>query len=85
MESVTHPKHYNQGNIEVIEFIEDQKLSYHSGQVIKYLCRAGKKTSDPLEDAMKAKWYLDRLIEVVNADREGRKAIRPNDMNPRKK
>lgn len=60
---VNHPSHYTSGKIEVIDFIEDQKLPYHLGNVIKYICRAGKK--DPtktLEDLEKAQWYLDRYI-----------------------
>lgn len=60
---VNHPSHYTSGKIEVIDFIEDQKLPYHLGNVLKYICRAGKK--DPtkmLEDLEKAQWYLDRYI-----------------------
>lgn len=64
-ERVNHPKHYTDGKIEVIDFIEDKKLPYHLGNVIKYVCRAGKK--DPLkevEDLQKAEWYLKRYIEM---------------------
>lgn len=60
---VNHPAHYTSGKIEVIEAIEDWKLNYHLGQVIKYVARAGKK--DPtkiIEDLQKAEWYLKREI-----------------------
>lgn len=84
MSNVTHPAHYNTGKIEVIEAIEDWKLSYHRGNVVKYVARAGKK--DPtktIEDLEKAKWYLEREIERLRAAKESREPVRPNDMNPR--
>lgn len=62
-EKVNHPTHYNSGKIEVIDFIEDQKLGFSLGNCIKYICRAGKKTSNPIEDLNKAKWYLEREIQ----------------------
>ena len=61
---VDHPSHYNRGKIEVIDFIEDQGLSFHLGNVIKYITRAGVK-GDKLEDLKKARWYLDRYINEV--------------------
>jgi hypothetical protein len=61
-DTVNHPPHYTAGKIEVIDFIEDQKLSYHLGNVVKYVCRADHKGSR-LEDLKKAAWYLDREIE----------------------
>lgn len=38
---VDHPAHYNKGKIEVIDFIEDQQLPFHLGNVVKYIARAG--------------------------------------------
>lgn len=61
---VNHPSHYTRGKIEVIDFIEDQQLPYHLGNVIKYVARAGYK-GDKLEDLKKARWYLDRYINEV--------------------
>jgi DNA-directed RNA polymerase subunit RPC12/RpoP len=61
---IDHPSHYNRGKIEVIDFIEDQGLSFHLGNVIKYVARAGSK-GDKLEDLKKARWYLDRYINEV--------------------
>ena len=61
---VNHPSHYTRGKIEVIDFIEDQQLPYHLGNVIKYIARAGHK-GDKLEDLKKARWYLDRYINEV--------------------
>ena len=61
---VNHPAHYTDGGIEVIDFIEAKRLGYHLGNVVKYICRAGKKgTNNGLEDLRKAQWYLKRAIE----------------------
>ena len=82
---VNHPAHYNAGKIEVIEFIEDQKLDYHSGSVVKYVCRAGKKdASKEIEDLKKAAWYIARRIELVTSQKNNCEPKRPNDMNPAK-
>lgn len=63
-DAVNHPSHYTRGKIEVIDFIEDQQLPYHLGNVVKYVARAGHK-GDKLEDLKKARWYLDRYINEV--------------------
>lgn len=82
---VAHPSHYNFGKIEVIEFLEDQKLSFHRANAVKYVCRAGRKNPErEVEDLEKAVWYLKRDIENLKAAREGRDPARPNDMNPKK-
>jgi hypothetical protein len=84
MSNVNHPSHYNSGKIEVAEAIEDWKLGFHLGNVVKYVARAGKK--DPakhVEDLEKAEWYLKRMIELLKAEKENRDVVRPNDMNPR--
>ena len=57
---INHPPHYNMGNIEVIDFIEDKKLGFHLGNVVKYICRESK--GNYLKDLEKAKWYLDREV-----------------------
>lgn len=41
---VNHPAHYTDGQIEVIDFIDDKQLSYCLGNAVKYISRAGKKT-----------------------------------------
>ena len=63
-DAVNHPPHYTDGGIEVIDFIEAKRLGYHLGNVVKYICRAGKKgTNNGMEDLRKAQWYLKRAIE----------------------
>ena len=38
-DSVNHPSHYNQGNIEVIDAIDDWKLNFALGNVVKYVAQ----------------------------------------------
>jgi hypothetical protein len=62
-DSVNHPKHYNShpSGVECIDIIEHMPLC--TGNVIKYLWRAGLKDTAPtLEDYKKARWYLEREI-----------------------
>lgn len=63
---VNRPKHYTQGSIEVIDFIEDQKLDFRAANVVKYTCRARYKGKE-LEDYKKARFYLDRLIKELDS------------------
>ena len=63
-DNVNHPSHYTDGNIEVIDYIEDKQLGYHLGNAVKYISRAGKKDPDKyVEDLQKAVWYLQREIK----------------------
>ena len=65
-DNVNHPAHYTDGNIEVIDFIEDKNLPYHLGNAVKYISRAGKKDPEKTaEDLRKAVWYLNRYIEKL--------------------
>jgi hypothetical protein len=59
---VNHPPHYKSGGIETIDFIEAKDLNYRLGNVVKYVARAGKKATDPVQDLEKALWYLQREI-----------------------
>ena len=54
------PQHYQQGKIQVIDFITDQKFNWLEGNIVKYICRY--KTKNGLEDLYKAQFYLKRLI-----------------------
>jgi len=81
-DQVNHPKHYNSGKIEVIEFLEDQKLEPHEWNCVKYVCRA-KHKGKRIEDLEKAIWYLRRKIEILKAEEEKREPVRPNDMSHR--
>ena len=67
MTSFYNPPYYNRGKIQVWDFIRDQELNYHLGNVIKYVCRAGHK-GDPLEDLDKAIHYLINERDYLRHD-----------------
>ena len=59
------PKHY-QGTIQPIDLINAQNLNFNLGNVVKYVCRAGKKQGENvLSDLDKAKNYINYEIERI--------------------
>ena len=69
--AVNSPAHYTRGTQEAIDIIEeaiqdapDVKSGMLQGQVLKYLLRLWLK-DDPKQDAEKARWYLNRLIDSL--------------------
>lgn len=59
------PPHY-QGSIQPIDLINAQDLNFNLGNVVKYVCRAGKKQGENiLTDLEKAKDYINFEIERV--------------------
>ena len=59
------PPHY-QGTIQPIDLINAQNLNFNLGNVVKYVCRAGKKDGENiLSDLEKAKNYINYEIERV--------------------
>lgn len=68
---VNHPQHYTFGEIEVIDAIEDWDLSYHLGNVVKYIARAKHKGNE-IQDLLKAQFYLNRYIDIKRK-KEGEK------------
>ena len=58
---VSHPSHYTDGRIEVIDFIQDKGLNFCRGNIVKYVSRAGKKgdKAKEIEDLKKARQYCD--------------------------
>lgn len=59
------PPHY-QGTTQPIDLINAQDLNFNLGNVVKYVCRAGKKEGEnTLSDLEKAKDYLNFEIERV--------------------
>ncbi len=66
---VNNPDHYNTGNIECIDAIQESMSSvsfkgYLKGNCIKYLWRYDYKGKQ-VEDLEKAQWYLAKLTQVV--------------------
>jgi hypothetical protein len=66
---IDHPPHYNAGKIETITVIEDWRLDFHLGNVVKYISRADHKGAR-LEDLKKAAWYLQRAIDLTDQGRQ---------------
>jgi hypothetical protein len=73
MSDPVNPQHYRNYRVEVIDILEDAvarapdpikgSLQY---QVLKYMLRLWDK-ENPLQDAKKSRWYLDRLISKLEA------------------
>ena len=68
-DSVNHPSHYTSGGVECIEAIESSMTleafkGYLKGNCIKYLYRYEKKQNRS-EDLKKCRWYLEKLISIV--------------------
>lgn len=68
-DAVNSPSHYTHGRFEAIDVIEDAieeapstKAGFLQAQTLKYLLRLWHKI-DAKEDASKARWYLNRLID----------------------
>jgi len=53
-------EHYKKGKIQPITFITSNEMNFLEGNIIKYVTRY--KYKNGVEDLMKAKDYLDRLI-----------------------
>lgn len=61
---INRPPHYNHGKIQPIDVIEDWKLDPHESFVVKYIARARHK-GERIADLKKARWYLDRKINLL--------------------
>lgn len=78
-DNVNHPQHYQSKSgletIDVIEAFTEDLVggeATNTGNVLKYMCRW--KSKNGLEDLKKARWYLNRLIGIVEKrDEEMRK------------
>ena len=71
-DEVNSPAHYTRGKTEAIDVIEeaiqdapDPKAGFLQAQVLKYMLRLWLKQNDT-QDAEKAQWYLNRLVEHLS-------------------
>ena len=73
LNTVAHPKHYS-GKIECIDCIESAVADLNgfegflAGNVIKYVFRFKRKNGK--EDLQKAEWYLSKLMEVQEDNKQ---------------
>ena len=70
---VNSPPHYNSSGIECLDAIEaatgEGYQHYLQGNILKYLWRYRYK-GKPVEDLQKARFYLDRLILVLENEQD---------------
>ena len=69
MSKIDHPKHYNAGNIETIDYIKDLGIAeeFCIGNALKYIARY-KYKEKPIEDLEKATWYLMYVISLLKEE-----------------
>jgi hypothetical protein len=68
-DDVNHPAHY-QGSIETWDYIvsvvgEYAAIDVARANLIKYTGSRLFKKGNPIKDAKKARWYLDKMIELL--------------------
>ena len=67
-DNVNSPRHYTAGDIEVIDYIQDNLQggfeSYCIGSILKYISRY--KNKNGIEDLKKARWYLNKIINELD-------------------
>jgi len=73
---VNHPSHYTSSpavcancgsGVECITVTEH--MNFCLGNAVKYIWRAGLKSTSAIEDLRKARWYLDREIARLEKDK----------------
>ena len=57
------PTYFKRGTTDVWDFIREQGLNFHLGNAIKYVCRAGYKTDNKIQDLEKAIHYLQNELD----------------------
>lgn len=68
---VNHPGHYESGKFECIDVMEETQgkeavMDFCICNAFKYLYRHKRKNG--LEDILKARWYLDKYIELAKRE-----------------
>jgi hypothetical protein len=56
--------HYKQLSIQPWDYIVSNNLGYLEGNIVKYVTRW--QTKNGVQDLLKAKHYLDKLLEITN-------------------
>lgn len=73
-DNVNHPSHYTGGKIECIDALEAATVDLQgieavcTANAIKYLWRH--KSKNGIEDLQKARWYVNKLIDIYEAKNE---------------
>ena len=65
--SKQNPDHYQLGSIQPWDYIVSQDMDYLTGNIVKYITRAGTKPGESkMDDLLKAQAYLTKLIDTTN-------------------
>jgi hypothetical protein len=59
-------EHYKTNSIDVIDICKLYDLNFNRGNIVKYICRAGKKDNE-IQDLEKALEYLKREVEHLKS------------------
>ena len=83
-ETTTGPSYYQLGSIQVWDFIRDQRLNFHLGNAIKYICRYGHKGdyNAQISDLKKAIHYLNDELNNLERSRNREDLSRYYTPNP---
>lgn len=70
-DKVQNPKHYTEGEFECIDVMletqgKEAVMGFCKCNAFKYIYRANRKNE--IEDIKKAKWYLDKFVELVEQE-----------------
>jgi hypothetical protein len=82
------PRHYMYAKITPIDIIEndlplEQQIGFFKGIIFKYLFRSEQKNG--LEDYLKCSYYLNKMIDAINNNREEYEAYRKHLQEKEKK
>ena len=69
-DNVANPLHYQGGSQQTWDAILALGLGYLEGNIVKYVSRY-KLKGEPLQDLLKARAYLDKLITIVEGGKDG--------------
>ena len=75
LDRVNHPSHYETGKFECIDVMEvvfgkEALKNFCICNAFKYLYRCMNKHSSPVEDVSKARWYINKFLELDGGENE---------------
>ena len=75
VDMVNHPSHYETGKFECIDVMEEvfgkeALKNFCICNAFKYLYRCMNKHISPVEDVSKARWYINKFLELCGVENE---------------
>ena len=82
IDNINRPTHYHSNGTDVIGFAEaqfnkEEQKGFHRINAIKYITRYDRKNG--IEDLNKAKFYIDKLIELETPKKESKYTLKADD------